>query len=146
MSQAFDPDIKHTGLSRLSNIEAYLITNGKGGEQPILFSHAGSLSVAAGTGRCPVARACVITGVVAATGTAPTGASLVCDVNQNGTTVFTSQANRPSIAAGANVTSMVAVPDVTQLAAGDVLSVDIDAVGSSTAGADLTVVVLLKPV
>lgn len=84
-----------------------------------------------------------IVGVIASVGTAPTGSSVVCDVNKNGTTVFTTQANRPSIAAGTTSTTMTAVPDVTVVAAGDLLSVDIDAVGNSTAGSDLTVVVEL---
>ena len=34
--------------------------------------------------------------------TPPAGAALVVDVNKNGTTIYTNQANRPSIAAGAN--------------------------------------------
>ena len=71
--------------------------------------------------------------------TAPTGASIVVDVNKNGTTIFTTQANRPTVAAAGNVSGQ-AVPDVTSLAVGDYLTVDIDQVGSTIAGADLVVV------
>ena len=70
--------------------------------------------------------------------TAPTGAAIIVDVNKNGTTIFTTQANRPQIAIG-ETTGDSGTPDVTSLAEGDKLTVDIDAVGSSVAGADLTV-------
>ncbi len=110
---------------------------------PAVFSRAGTLIVTAGSGRHYVLRACKILGVVAAVGTAPTGASILIDVNKNGTTVFTTQANRPAIAAAATKVASPAVPDVTVLAAGDLLSVDIDQVGSSVAGADLSVIVYM---
>jgi len=49
----------------------------------------------------------------------------VFDVNRNGTTIFTTQANRPKILAGATV-GAEAVPDQAVIAAGDVLTVDVD--------------------
>lgn len=73
--------------------------------------------------------------------TAPTGAALVVDVNKNGTTIFTTQGGRPSIAAG-DTTDDSDTPDVTALAETDKLTVDIDTVGSTIAGADLTVEVV----
>ena len=74
-------------------------------------------------------------------GTAPTGASLIADINKNGVTMFTTQANRPTIAAGANSAGAVTLPDITALAAGDYVSVDIDQIGSGVAGSDLTVAI-----
>ena len=71
--------------------------------------------------------------------TAPTGASIIIDINKNGSTIWTTQANRASIAASATSGSTTTF-DVTALTAGDYLDLDIDQVGSSTAGADLTVV------
>jgi hypothetical protein len=59
-------------------------------------------------------------------------------VNKNGTTIFTTQANRPTIAISGN-TDESGVPDVTALADGDYLEVDIDQIGSTVAGSDLTV-------
>jgi hypothetical protein len=70
--------------------------------------------------------------------TAPAGQAFIIDVNKNGTTVFTTQANRPTIAAGAN-DSTTYLPDVVDVKAGDKLSLDIDQVGSTTAGSDLSV-------
>lgn len=73
--------------------------------------------------------------------TAPTGASLIVDVNKAGTTIFTNQANRPEIAIG-ETTDDSGTPDVTALAEGDKLTIDIDQIGSTIAGADLTVEVV----
>jgi len=81
-----------------------------------------------------------ITGVTTAVATAPTGASLQADVNKNGTTIFGTQANRPMI--NASATSAVAGEhSVRTFAAGDLLSVDVDQVGSTVAGAGLTVAI-----
>jgi hypothetical protein len=80
-----------------------------------------------------------ITGVRASVGTAPTGASIIIDVNKNGTTIFTTQANRPTIAAAGNTSGNVTNMNVTTVAAGEYLTVDIDQIGSTIAGADLTV-------
>lgn len=75
--------------------------------------------------------------------TAPTGAALIVDVNKNGTTIFTTQANRPQCAVSA-VTGTSATPDVTSWAAGETLTVDIDQIGSTVAGGGLTVTILAE--
>ena len=81
-----------------------------------------------------------VTYVTAAVGTAPAGASIILDINKNGTTMYTTQGNRPTIAAaGTYVTATN--PDVTTWAAGDRLELEVDQKGSSTAGSDLTVVI-----
>lgn len=104
------------------------------------FEQGGTLSVSVGTGRLTFPVAATILGVVAAVNTAPTGAAILCDVNKNGTTIFTTQGNRPSIAA-AGFASATATPDVTAFAAGDYMTVDIDQVGSTAPGTNLTVTV-----
>jgi hypothetical protein len=83
-------------------------------------------------------RTLTVVGCWAAANTAPTGAALVCDVNKNGTTIFTTQGNRPSVAISGNGGTM-ATPDVTSVADGDYLTVDVDVIGSTIAGADITV-------
>lgn len=71
--------------------------------------------------------------------TAPTGASLIVDVNKNGTSIWaTNQANRLTVAAGAQSGTQTLF-DTTSLAEGDYLSLDVDQVGSTVSGADLTV-------
>jgi hypothetical protein len=84
--------------------------------------------------------AITIVDVTATCNTAPTGAAALFDVNKGGTTIFSTQGNRPTVAAGSQ-DGAAATPDVTAVAAGDVLTVDIDQIGSSTVGADATVVI-----
>lgn len=71
--------------------------------------------------------------------TAPTGASIIVDINKEGATIFTTQGNRPTIPAASQKGNKSVAPDVTSLAEGDTLTLDIDAVGTTIAGADLTV-------
>ena len=107
------------------------------------FSVTGAVAVAAGKSRIYLEGDYVVETVRAAVNTAPTGAALVVDVNRNGTTIYSDQGGRPSIAAGTN-SATGNNPAVTTLAAGDYLTVDVDQVGSATAGADLTVTVRVR--
>ena len=75
--------------------------------------------------------------------TAPTGSSIIIDVNKDGTTIFTTQGNRPEIAIDGKEADS-GTPDVTSLSEGDNVTFDIDQVGSGTAGAELTVHVVCK--
>jgi hypothetical protein len=104
------------------------------------YSYTGTLVVATGTFRLYVERTFTITAVRASVGTAPTGATVIVDVHKNGTTIFTNQAHRPAIAISGN-TATASTIDVTALSAGDYLTVDIDQIGSSTPGSNLTVTV-----
>jgi hypothetical protein len=71
----------------------------------------------------------------------PTGAAVLVDININGTSIWAStQANRLTVADGAptkkgNQTAF----DTVAFVAGDVISMDIDQVGSTTSGTGLTV-------
>jgi hypothetical protein len=105
------------------------------------YSYLGNLSVAVGTFRLynDTGATWTITGVRASVGTAPAGTSIIIDISKNGTTIFTTQANRPTIAAAANTSGNVTNMDVTTVAVGEYLTVDIDQTGSTTTGADLTV-------
>ena len=107
------------------------------------FSITGAVAVATGKSRIYLEGAYVVETVRAAVNTAPAGAALVVDVNKNGTTIYTDQSDRPSIAAGTN-SATGNDPAVTTLAAGDYLTVDVDQVGSTAAGADLTVTVRVR--
>lgn len=77
--------------------------------------------------------------ITAAVGTAPVGSAITLDVNVNGTSVF---ATNPTIADGATSgagTDVVATEADRDFNVGDLITVDIDAVGSTTAGSDLVV-------
>lgn len=106
--------------------------------------HTGVLAVGAGAMRIPVTQRGRIIHVRAAVDTAPTGASVIIDVNKNGTTIFAS-GDRPEIAAStnqsANETPLAADEFIT---VGDWLTVDIDQVGSTVAGSNLVVAVLVE--
>lgn len=85
---------------------------------------------------CETAR--TVANVVASVGVAPTGSSMIFDVNKNGTTIFTTQANRPTITASSFYDGS-SVPDVTSFAAGDYITIDVDQVGSSVSGSNAVI-------
>lgn len=72
----------------------------------------------------------------------PTGADLIVDINKNGTTIFTTQANRPKISAGSN-SGESGTPNITSINKGDRLSVDTDQVGSTIPGGDDLLVTII---
>ena len=76
--------------------------------------------------------------------TAPTTQSAIFDVNVDGTTIFTTQANRPTIAAAATDSGSVTNMEVVTIAPGSVLTVDVDQIGSGTVGAGLTLTVTCR--
>jgi hypothetical protein len=62
---------------------------------------------------------------------------LIADINKNGTTIFTTQGNRPKVVSGdANGIGSVKTPDVTTFSAGDYFTVDLDAVNAADDEAD----------
>ncbi len=69
----------------------------------------------------------------------PTGAAILMDLNISGTTAYTTQGNRPTIAAaaGAGAVAAATLPDVVTIGAGAYLTADIDQVGSTIAGTGL---------
>jgi len=78
--------------------------------------------------------------------TGPGGADLVFDINKNGTSIWANrQGNRLKIASGSNSGSQVLF-DTTLLNKNDTLSIDIDQVGSSTAGKDVTVKLTIQEI
>lgn len=108
------------------------------------FSVSGTLTVKVGANRFPIAGGTFqIQTVAAMVGTAPTGASVIVDVNKNGSTLFTTQANRPTIAVSTN-SATVGTFTATTVTTGDYITVDVDQIGSTVAGSDLTVVIRLQ--
>jgi hypothetical protein len=85
-----------------------------------------------------------IVAVRTSVGTAPVGASLICDVNKDAVTIFTTQGNRPTITTGTFTSGKVTNMNVTTIADGSYLTVDIDQVGTTAAGANLDVQIELS--
>ena len=112
------------------------------------YARPGPLTVAVGVGQpfmfpYPV----TILGVSAVCRVAPVGSDIIFDVNRNGTTIFTTQANRPRIVASATKTaSEVTNMNITAYAALDVLTPDVDQVGSGVSGSDTTLTIRYKKV
>jgi len=83
----------------------------------------------------------VISKVHLAADTAPTGAAVIVDIHKDGTTIFTNQAHRPTIAAAANTGETTDI-DVATWAMGEYLTADIDQAGSTIPGAYLVISVI----
>lgn len=114
------------------------------GRGAFVWSVGGTLAVATNAGiEFAAPYALTLTGGYIIAKTAPTAASLIMDVHSGaaaGTTVFTTQGNRPTLAAAATGPTAVVAPDVTSISAGTRLFCAIDQIGSTVAGADVTLV------
>jgi len=110
-----------------------------GGGEPAItsaektYTIPGTLTTGVGVLRMYFTRSATITNIWASVATAPTGASLIFDVNKNGTTIFTNQSNRPTIPISGFV-DISAIPDVVSFTSGDYITVDVDQIGSTVAG------------
>jgi hypothetical protein len=105
----------------------------------ILVAIPGAQTAAAGKARFKVPFNMEIIGVWSSALTGPVGADLIFDLNEAGVTLFTTQANRPKIVDGANDTTAanVKTPDDALVAKDAVVTVDVDQIGSGTAGSDV---------
>jgi len=106
----------------------------------IPYTVSGTLAAEPGTVRLYIGVAAKIKGIRVGVGTAPTGASIIVDVNKNGTTIFTTQANRPTIAIS-TFSDTSSLSDIVDIAAGDYLTIDVDQIGSTIAGSNLVVTI-----
>ena len=74
---------------------------------------------------------------------APQGGPLTVDVNINGTTIFTTQANRPTIPSGSSDSGLVTNMNVTTIAPGQYFTIDIDSIGVNVPGSGILVSVVV---
>lgn len=107
------------------------------------LSRPGALTVAVGVLDLPLSGSYTLVDYRLRVGTAPTGASLIVDINKNGTSLFTTQGNRPTVAASGFLASTT-MPDITTFVDGDYISIDVDQIGSTVAGSDLVLVMRLR--
>lgn len=132
-----------TAQERLAELITALGADFKRGTVPYTFSAQGVLTTRTGKSRQKLLGSGLIIAVVASLDTPATGATTFkVDVNKNGTTIFGTQANRPTWVASAN-DATVGSHSVTTFANGDYLTCDIDAIGSTVAGSDLTVTIYI---
>lgn len=113
------------------------------GEKYYTFAVFGDLTVDPGVFRIPnlTGRTLTIHEVNVVINTAPTGAAVIVDVHENGVTIFTNQANRPQIAIAAFAGNSVTI-DAPAWENDNYLQVDVDQIGSTIAGADLTITII----
>lgn len=64
---------------------------------------------------------------------APTGSDAIADINLNGISIFTNQANRPRISAG-QLEGFSGIPDIKKFNPGNLVIIDIDQKGSTVPG------------
>jgi len=122
----------------INDLQDQISSLSAGGANPAFFL-SGNMYVATGIQYRLMAKAGTIERVYAHIITAPAGADLQIDINLNGVTIFSSPF---AIADGANSANSAALA-VTTITAGDYFSLDIDQIGSGTAGADLMVTIKL---
>ncbi|PLS81099.1 hypothetical protein CYG49_03150 [Candidatus Saccharibacteria bacterium] len=104
------------------------------------FTLQGTLYVTGGKTRIYMERAGAIQGVRASVSTPPAGSGVIVDVNIDGATIYTDQTLRPTIADAAHTSGFITSVKPA-VAAGQFITVDVDQVGATTAGADLSVTV-----
>jgi hypothetical protein len=111
----------------------------------VIISRSGPIAVGVIPFRFPVKGGTFqIQTVAAMLNTAPTGATTAkIDINKNGTTIYGTQTNRPIWTASANAAT-VSAHDATTVTDGDYLMVEIDAIGNTIAGSDLTVAIRMQ--
>jgi len=116
---------------------------GPAGPSTIPFSRPGNAVVMTGTQKLSLDFPGLIQSVRARVANAPTGSSLIVDIHKNGTTIYTTQANRPTIAAGTD-NALGGVAANNAFVSGDYLTVDIDQIGSTLPGTELTITITLE--
>ena len=87
-------------------------------------------------------RKCTIVKITAMVGTVPTTDDLIVDINKNGsTTIFTAAGSRLTISADDSQGNVTTGMSGAALAADDYLTMDIDQVGDTVAGADFSMTI-----
>jgi hypothetical protein len=132
-----------SGLAAVATSGAYADLSGTPSISDIYIIACSDESTALTTGTAKVTlrmpSAGTLTGVKATVTTAPVGSALVVDINEGGTSVLSTKL---SIDDGESTSTTAATPAVisdSALASDAVITIDIDQVGSSTAGAGLKV-------
>ena len=93
-------------------------------------------------GRMPMPYAFILTDVELELAVAPVGSTYIVDINKNGTTVLSTALSIDATETTSRTAATAAVISVSTFAAGDIVTVDIDQIGSSTAGQEPVVTLI----
>src|SRR3990170_475899 len=104
----------------------------------ITFGLPGTLEVKTLEPRLHAPFAGTIANVTAAVNTAPQGDDIIFDVFKNGSTIFTTSGNRPTIL-DTELDDLSSIPDIVSVSLNDVFKVGIIQVGTTVSGEDLVV-------
>lgn len=137
-------------LIEVSDTEYFEIYDGSFGlptaipAENLPFTYSGPLQAGIGLTTYPIKGGTfTILSIAARVSGAPTGSSVIIDINKNGSSIYGNQSYRPTVLDG-TYEAVVGTHNVSQVVDGDYLSLDIDQVGSAIAGAYLTVVIRLQ--
>jgi hypothetical protein len=86
--------------------------------------------------------AMTLTGVRASVGTAPTGAALIVDINEGGTTILSTKLSIDATEKTSTTAASAAVISDSSLADDAEITIDVDQIGSTVAGAGLKVALI----
>ncbi len=148
IGNASDTTLARSSAGNLS-VEGNLIYRAGGSFAGMPFEYSAAVSdettaLAAGTNKLTFRMPCAmtVTSVRASVGTAPTGSTLIVDINENGTSILSTKL---SIDATEKTSTTAAVPAVisdSALADDSEITIDIDQIGSTIAGAGLKVTLI----
>ena len=114
------------------------------GRPTFLFTITGTLVIGASlTPIIPIHRPLTLVRYFIVAKTVPTSADLIVDINKHKTTIWATQTNRLKIVDGATSGNQSSF-NTTTIAIDDSLTLDVDQVGSTIAGADVTVTLRCK--
>lgn len=126
-----------------------VVTRRHPGAAPIILQHTSiaAITAAADKWRWIVPFDGVIINVLCDSETAGSGGvSDIIDVHLNGTTIFTTQANRPTLLVGdTGAFTMAGKPEVVKVSAGDILTYDVDQI-ATTGSAKFTICIIIAAV
>jgi len=102
----------------------------------------GSLATVSGVGNnIIIPRNCTLEKAIMYVEDTGDSSSTIIDVNINGTTVYTNQANRPEVDYDdADHIDEGGTPDVTSLTANDIITIDLDQIAPSSSGLDVVII------
>lgn len=130
-------------MNKMSNSDMMGDISSIGGPSTTMFTVEGNVSISESPFKFYNVsnKSRTISKVFISVNTAPTGATILIDLHKNGTTIFTTQSNRPSIAIS-GFTGESTTIEVATWPAGEYLQLSVDQIGSIIAGADLSCHVL----
>lgn len=129
------------GQTRVLNIPDRDVAANSFNEVILLACSDETTDLTTGTGKATFRMpfAMTVTGVSASVTTAPVGSTIICDINESGSTILSTKLSIDASEKTSTTAASAAVISDTALASDAEITIDIDQIGSSTAGTGLKV-------